>query len=266
MKMNCIGIDVGQKELVVVVSVKGKARKAKTFKNTPAGFVAIIHLLSKLKGEVKVCLEATGIYHFDLAIALTRAKNIGVMVINPKVSHNFAKVLMKRSKTDAVDAEILAIYCEKMPFEAWEKPADESIELRAFSRRIAALSKLKSQNKNQLHALSSTAETPELVIQQINELIEVLEKQIEVQRDAALKLINTQTELKENFELITSIKGIAYASGIQILAELMFLPPDMSAKQWVAHAGLDPRIFLIRKNLPPHSENPLKLSFRGLTA
>ncbi len=69
--MNCIGIDVGQKELVVIVSVKGKARKAKTFKNTPAGFVAIIHLLSKLKGEVKVCLEATGIYHFDLAISLT---------------------------------------------------------------------------------------------------------------------------------------------------------------------------------------------------
>jgi transposase len=75
-------------------------------------------LLSKLKGEVNVCLEATGIYHFDLAIALVRAKNIEVMVINPKVSNNFAKVLMKRSKTDAVDAEILAIYCEKMSFEA----------------------------------------------------------------------------------------------------------------------------------------------------
>ncbi len=42
--MNCIGIDVGQKELVVVVSVKGKARKAKTFKNTPAGFISIIRL------------------------------------------------------------------------------------------------------------------------------------------------------------------------------------------------------------------------------
>ena len=145
--MNCIGIDVGQKELVVVVSVKGRARKAKTFKNTPTGFIAIIHLLSKLKGEVKVCLEATGIYHFDLAIALTRAKNIEIMVINPKVSHNFAKVLMKRSKTDVVDAGILAVYCEKMPFEIWDKPTGEKIKLRAFSRRIAALNTLKTQNK-----------------------------------------------------------------------------------------------------------------------
>ncbi len=85
---------------------------------------------------------------------------------------------MKRSKTDAVDAEILAIYYEKMPFEVWEKPADEKIELRVFSRRIAALNKLKSQNKNQLHALSSTDEVPNLVIQQVNELIESVRKQI----------------------------------------------------------------------------------------
>ena len=33
------------------------------------------------------------------------------MIINPKVAHNFAQVLMKRSKTDAVDTETLAIYC-----------------------------------------------------------------------------------------------------------------------------------------------------------
>ncbi len=59
MKMNCNGIDVGQKELVVVISVKGKSRKAKKFKNTPTGFISIIHLLSKLKGEVNICLEVT---------------------------------------------------------------------------------------------------------------------------------------------------------------------------------------------------------------
>ena len=118
--MNNAGIDVSHKELVIVVSVKGKARKAKTFENTPSGH-AIVQLLSKLKGESRVCLEATGIYHFDLAAALSRAEGIEVMVINPKASHNFAKVLMKRSKTDAVDAGILAIYCERMPFEAWER-------------------------------------------------------------------------------------------------------------------------------------------------
>jgi transposase len=110
MKMNCVGIDVSCKELVVVIRVKGKARQAKAFENTPAGHKLIIRLLSKLKGGVRACLEATGIYHFDLAVALSRTSKIEVMVINPKVAHNFAKVLMKRSKTDTVDAEILAVY------------------------------------------------------------------------------------------------------------------------------------------------------------
>ena len=63
--MNCVGIDVGCKELVVVMSVNGKVRQAKTFENTQAGHRCIIRRLSKLKGTTRVCLEATGIYHFD---------------------------------------------------------------------------------------------------------------------------------------------------------------------------------------------------------
>jgi transposase len=241
--MNVAGIDVSAKELVVVVSVNGKAGKAKCFENTAAGHQAIIRLLAKYKGEARVCLEATGIYHFDLAVALSRAEGIEVMVLNPKVAHNFAKVLMKRSKTDAVDADILATYGERMPFVAWQRPADENITLRAIARRIAALTKLKTQTKNQIHALTATTETPDIVIKHINELVEVLEKQLKAHRECALTLIRQHAQLAHAFALITGIKGIANASAIHILAELMILPQDMTAKQWVAYAGLDPRQF-----------------------
>jgi transposase len=37
------------------------------------------------------------------------------------------------------------------------------------------------------------------------------------------------------------VPGIARASAIALLAELAVLPGDMTARQWVAHAGLDPR-------------------------
>ena len=241
--MNTIGIDVSCKELVVVIMVNGKARKAKSFDNTPLGHQAIIHSLTKLKGETKVCIEATGVYHFDLAVALSRADGIEVMVINPKAAHNFAKALMTRSKTDAIDAENLAIYAERMPFEVWERPADECISLRAISRRIAALNKQKTQTKNQLHALESTLETPKLVIEQTKELIDILAAQIKTLRDSALMLIQQHEGLEQAYTLITGIKGIADASAIQILSELMILPKNMTARQWVAHAGLDPRIF-----------------------
>lgn len=241
--MNVAGIDVSHKDVVIVVSVKGKSRKAKTFKNTSSGHKTIIQSLSKLKGDVHVCIEATGIYHFDLALALSRVEKIKVMVINPKASHNFAKVLMKRSKTDVIDAEILAIYCERMPFEEWHRPADEMITLRTIARRIASLNKLKTQTKNQLHALKATDETPELVIEHTEQLIALLDLQIESLRDSALEVISEHDDLSEPFALIVSIKGIAQASGIQILAELLILPKELSAKQWVAYAGLDPRKF-----------------------
>jgi len=241
--MNHVGIDVGCKELVMAVSIKGQFKKTKTFENTGSGHKLIIKQLSKLKENAQVCIEATGIYHFDLAVALSRAKGIELMVVNPQVSHSFAKVLMKRSKTDAIDAEILATYCERMPFEPWKCPADELISLRAISRRIAALNKLKAQTKNQRHALTSTNGTPDIVIAHTDDLIIILENQIQALRDSALSLIAQEDELAEAFHLITSIKGIADASGIQILSELMLLPRDMNQKQWVAHAGLDPRHF-----------------------
>jgi transposase len=47
--------------------------------------------------EIIVCLEATGIYHFDLSLALHDA-GVSLMVLNSKAAHNFAKVLMKKEK------------------------------------------------------------------------------------------------------------------------------------------------------------------------
>jgi transposase len=55
--MNYIGIDVGAKEVVVVVSVKGKARKAKVYTNTTSGHQAIIQLLSTLKTKYTFVLK-----------------------------------------------------------------------------------------------------------------------------------------------------------------------------------------------------------------
>lgn len=105
-----VGIDVGSKELVVVIIANGKTTKAKTFSNTPEGHAQLIKFLHKYKKPAQVCLEATGVYHFDLAVALHKADRIELMVANPKAAKHFADVLMKRSKTDSVDAGVLATY------------------------------------------------------------------------------------------------------------------------------------------------------------
>ena len=46
---------------------------------------------------------------------------------------------------------------------------------------------------------------------------------------------------QNHFERLLTVKGIGSKSAIALMGELLVLPEDMSAKQWVAMAGPDPR-------------------------
>jgi transposase len=235
------GIDVGAEELVLVIRKNNKPLNAQKFTNTPSDRARLVNKLAKLSG-ITVCLEATGVYHFDLSLALHDA-GVLLMVINPKASHNFAKVLMKNSKTDAVDANTLAEYAERMAFVAWTRPSNEKIALRSFARRIHALTKQKAAAKNQLHALTATAQTPKAVLKDANLAISQLEKRLDHLTTAALLLIAKHPELDCILHLLISIKGIAETSAIALMGELLLLPPNLSHRQGVKFAGLDPQAF-----------------------
>jgi transposase len=235
------GIDVGAEELVLVIRKNSKSLNPQKFTNTPSDRARLVNKLAKLSG-ITVCLEATGVYHFDLSLALHDA-GVSLMVLNPKASHNFAKVLMKNSKTDAVDANTLAEYAERMAFVAWTRPSNEKIALRSFARRIHSLTKQKAATKNHLHALTATAETPKAVLKDASLAISQLEKRIDSLTTAALLLIAKHPELDRILHLLIGIKGIAETSAIALMGELLLLPPDLSHRQWVKFAGLDPQAF-----------------------
>jgi transposase len=235
------GIDVGAEELILVIRKNGKLFDPQKFANTPADRDRLVKKLVKLPG-IMVCLEATGIYHFDLSLAFHDA-GVLLMVVNPKASHNFAKVLMKNSKTDAVDANTLAEYAARMDFVAWTRPSDETIALRSFARRINALTGQKAAAKNHLHALNATSETPKAVLKDAKLAITQLEKRIDRLTDEALVLIGKHPELKRILALLIGIKGVGETSAIALMGELLLLPPDLSHREWVKFAGLDPRAF-----------------------
>jgi transposase len=235
------GVDVGSEELVLVIRKNSKPFDPQKFTNTPADRARLVKKLAKLPGII-VCLEATGIYHFDLAIALHDA-GVSLMVVNPKASHNFAKVLMKNSKTDAVDANTLAEYAERMNFVAWTRPANEKIALRCFSRRINSLTNQRAAAKNHLHALTASQETPKAVLNDAKLAITQLQKRIDRLAAEALALIGKYPELTRTLQLLISIKGIAETSAIALMGELLLLPPDLTHREWVKFAGLDPKAF-----------------------
>jgi len=250
------GIDVGAEELVLVIRNNSKSLNPQTFSNTPSDRTRLVNKLAKLP-NMTVCLEATGVYHFDLSLALHDA-GVSLMVLNPKASHNFAKVLMKNSKTDAVDANTLAEYAERMAFVAWTSPSNEKIALRGFARRIHSLTQQKAAAKNQLHALTATTETPKAVLKDATLAISQLEKRIDSLTTAALVLIAKHPELDRILHLLISIKGIAKTSAIALMGELLLLPPDLSHRQWVKFAGLDPQAFESGKSV--HKKNRLAKS------
>ena len=235
------GIDVGAKELVLVIRHHAVSTKAQTFGNTPAERQRLLKRLSTHPGST-VCLEATGVYHLDLALALADA-GVRLMVLNPKASHHFAKVLLRNSKTDAVDADTLAQYAERMPFQPWARPAAEALALRALARRINALTKDKAATKNQQHALAFSPETPNAVRRDLTLSIAQLEKRIDRLATEAKTFIQAHPTLARPFALLLTVKGIGDTSAIALLGELMLLPAGLTHKQWVKSAGLDPRHF-----------------------
>lgn len=238
--MNVAGIDVGSEELVLVIRKAEKNHKPRVFANNPTGHPAIIKALRNAN-VTRVSIEATGAYHLDLAVALHDAGGIEVMVVNPKAARRFAEAMMKRAKTDTVDASVLAEFAERMPFIAWVRPSDEALAVRAYGRYLAALTKHCTQLKNQLHAWQQSNTIPADILAAVTAQIKELEIQIELMRAKALEFVLSYPILRQPYEILLTVKGIAHVSAISLLGELLTLPDGMTARQWVAMAGLDPR-------------------------
>ena len=234
------GIDVGAKTLVLAVSRDGERLDDQTFDNTSEGRTKLVRFLQKRGKTIRIVLEATGIYGLDTCLALHRA-GIEVMLLNPRASAHYAKARMERSKTDTVDAAVLLDYVQRMPFVRWVPPAAERLELRAMLRRIDALRRMMVEEKNRLAAAEANEELTELIGNDIEVSIRHFERRIEQMERQAMALVTEHDDLLRCYELLKTISGIGHATALLLAAELLTLPSDMSARELVAHAGLDPR-------------------------
>jgi transposase len=233
------GIDVGASSLVVAYACPRAGTHTQSWPNTAAGHRDILRVLRRAGGPVRVSLEATGIYWLDLALLLSQAVGVEVAVLNPRHVHRFASTL-RRSKTDRADALVLLEYTRRMPFTRWERPSVSALQLRALSRHIDALTAERTAAKNRLHAARASRLTPECVLADLRRAILALGRRILGLRRKAVELLHSDPHMDRRMDLLRTIPGIARISGLQLLAELLLLPPGLSVRQWVAHSGLDP--------------------------
>lgn len=235
-----IGIDMADATFEAKKRLAGR-KSARQFDNTPAGHRQAIGWILKGAQGARVCLEATGTYHLQLALALANTIGIELMVLNPKAARRFAEAQLIRAKTDKVDADGLLEYLVRMPFRAWTAPSEEVLELQSLTHRLAQLGKEKTREQARLHAAQRAGRHTRLAQDDIRAHLEFLAQREKAIEREAVALMQRHVTLAEDLRLVDTAPGFADRSCVKLLGELEVLPRHLTASQWVAQAGIDAR-------------------------
>jgi transposase len=232
-----LGIDIAKLKFnVCLINPRGKLRH-KVFPNTATGFEQLLEWLSTQGvGRIHACMEATGTYGEALALCLYQASHT-VSVVNPAAIKAFAQSCLSRTKTDRVDAELIARFCLAQVPPAWTPLPAEVRELQALVRRLESLIEMRVAESNRL----SSGITVDVVRESVEELLAHLNEQIRRTEKLICEHINNHPRLKRQSELLDSIPGIAGATAALLLAEITDINQYRSARQVAAYAGLVPR-------------------------
>lgn len=230
-----LGIDVAKRKLAVAVLFNGKF-KNKTINNDQAGFEVLWTWLARFDSLPElVCLEATGSYGEAVATFLFD-KGLKVCVVNPSRTKGFAQSEGLRTKTDKVDARMIAQFgfSKKKTLNLWQPDPREIRELRDLTRRLEALKTMLYQEENRLEERLS-----DLVLDNLKKHIHYLNTQINELVDEIKNHIDRHPDLRNQRDLLKSIPGISDQTSALLLSELRF-NHFASARQAAAYAGLTP--------------------------
>lgn len=232
-----LGVDIAKLKFdVCLIKENGKV-KHKVFTNTTHGFEQlVIWLASHQADSLHVCLEATGTYGEALALDLFNA-GLTVSVVNPAQVKAFAVSRLTRTKTDKVDAELIARFCLAHEPQAWSPSAPAVRELQALVRRLESLIEMRVSEDNRL----SSGILTEAVRNSLEEHIKYLVAEIKQTERLIREHIGNHPDLKEQSDLLDSIPGIGATTAARLLAEITDFTQYKSARQVAAYAGLVPR-------------------------
>jgi transposase len=232
-----LGIDISKLKFnICLINTSGKL-KHKVLPNTATGFEQLKGWLAKQGAErVHACLEATGTYGEALALFLHEAGH-RVSVLNPAARKAFAASRLSRTKTDRVDAELIARFTQAQEPPAWSPPAPQVRELQALVRRLESLVEMRVAEENRL----SSGITVDSVRRSVEEHLAYLNDEIKRTEELIRDHINSNPTLKRQSELLDSIAGIAETTAALLLAQITDINQYRSARQVAAYAGLVPR-------------------------
>lgn len=241
--MQYIGIDVSKAKLdcLWLRDTENQKVKTKVHENSKAGHIRLIEWIDKQvnqpRGDVVILMEATGVYHENLAHALYDA-GFKVSVVNPARTKDFARGLGVQHKTDKKDSLILALYACRMNPSLWQP---EPLEIRELKALIARLDALESDLQREQNRLEKTAysDSSELVIDSLNKMISQLKaEKLRLEKEID-DHIDRHPHLKNDRGLLESIPGIGPVLS-RLMLSVIHSRPFKRASQLAAYLGLIP--------------------------
>jgi transposase len=232
-----LGIDISKRTFdVALLDVDGRCSTG-SFKNSEHGFRSLQKWLQNRDViSLHACMEATGRYGHALATFLLD-EGYKVSVVNPARIQAYGQSKLMRSKTDRMDARLIADFCATQRPDPWRKPSVYQCELQALTRYLNDLKNARKQelNRNKSGVPSSA------VRQAISDHINFLDQKIRQVEDEIKELINSDEERRHQFELLTSIPGIGFVTAATFLAEVPDVANFPQARNLASYAGLSPR-------------------------
>ena len=138
--MICVGIDVAKdKHDCFILSSEGEVlADVFTIPNNAEGFDTLlktIHRCSRPEDKIKVGLEATGHYRYNI-LGFLLDKGMPTYVINPLLTNLFRKsTSLRRTKTDRIDARTIAtMLMSDMDLKSYTDTAYHNEELKSLTR------------------------------------------------------------------------------------------------------------------------------------
>lgn len=228
------GIDISKNKFDVALLREGKY-KYKSFGNNKAGFNELKKWIDRsgIK-DIHCCMESTGVYSEELAEYLYNC-GYKISVVNPAKIKGFSQSELKRSKTDKIDASLIARFCKLMDPERWE-PVDKNIkELRLLVRRVESLLDMKQQEVNRLDVNNKTIRS------EILEHIDYIEKKIKKLKKKIEQHIDDDPQLRDKKKLLESIPGVGEATINLVLSYFGDMKRFKNAKSLTSYLGIAPR-------------------------
>ena len=225
-----VGIDVCKAWLDVACLPVGQAMPSRV-DNEENARAELVQRLAKLAPQL-VVLEATGGWETALAGELCAA-GVAVAVVNPKRVRDFARAGGVLAKTDRLDAQVLALFGQRMQPQAHPMADQAQQEITELVDRRAQLVAMRAQEKNRLTTVKPVAR------KSVREHIEWLDariKQLEGDLDTRLK---DSPVYKARYDLLGSIPGVGRVTISTLLGRLPELG-CLDRKRVAALVGLAP--------------------------